>query len=45
MDIKLSLKPIELIDIGIDKHTKMPVPIQIENIVPTDNIVNNISIN
>lgn len=36
MDTKLSLKPIELIDIGIDKHTKMPMPILTENLVYTN---------
>jgi len=35
MDPKLKLKPIELIDIGIDKHTKIPVPILTTNIVAT----------
>lgn len=35
MDPKLKLKPIELIDIGIDKHTKIPVPILNTNIVST----------
>lgn len=35
MDPKLKLKPIELIDIGIDKHTKIPIPILNTNIVVT----------
>ena len=35
MDTKLKLKPIELIDIGIDKLTKIPVPILNDNMVST----------
>lgn len=35
MDSNLILKPIELLDIGIDKLTKMPVPILNENMVST----------
>jgi len=35
MDSKLSLKPSELIDIGIDKYTKIPIPILNENMIPT----------
>lgn len=33
MDTLLTLKPIELIDIGIDKLTKIPIPILNENVV------------
>jgi len=33
MDTKLKLKPIEVLDIGIDKLTKIPVPILNENMV------------
>lgn len=33
MDTLLTLKPIELIDVGIDKLTKLPVPILNDNIV------------
>jgi Leucine-rich repeat (LRR) protein len=40
MDSKLKLKPIELIDIGIDKHTKIPIPILSENIISTYDIEN-----
>jgi hypothetical protein len=40
MDKKLYLKPIELIDIGIDKLTKIPVPILNENIVSTFDMEN-----
>lgn len=48
MDPKLKLKPTELIDIGIDKYTKIPVPIlssnmisifDIENGIPTDSFI------
>lgn len=35
MDPKLQLKPIELLDIGIDKLTKIPVPILNDNMVST----------
>lgn len=35
MDPKLRLKPIELLDIGVDKLTKIPVPILSSNINPT----------
>ena len=40
MDPKLKLKPIELLDIGIDKHTKIPVPILNDNVVSTFNMEN-----
>lgn len=40
MDPNLKLKPIELIDIGIDKLTKIPVPILNQNIVSTFDINN-----
>lgn len=33
MDSKLKLKPVELLDVGIDKHTKIPIPILNENIL------------
>lgn len=35
MDSKLYLKPTELIDIGIDKLTKIPVPILNDNVIST----------
>lgn len=38
MDPKLTLKPIELIDIGIDKLTKIPVPILYDNMISTFDI-------
>lgn len=44
MDSKLKLKPIELIDIGIDKHTKIPVPILNTNIVATYDNADNFKI-
>lgn len=44
MDPKLKLKPIELIDIGIDNHTKIPVPILTSNVVATFNESNNFQI-
>lgn len=40
MDPKLKLKPIELIDIGIDKYTKIPVPILNNNVISTFNTEN-----
>lgn len=45
MDTKLTFKPIELLDVGIDKLTKMPVPILNENIVSTYQNENGIPIN
>jgi len=35
MDPKLTFKPIELLDVGIDKLTKIPVPILIDNMIST----------
>jgi len=35
MDTSLTLKPVELIDIGIDKLTKLPIPILNDNIIST----------
>jgi hypothetical protein len=40
MDKKLKLKPIELLDIGIDKLTKIPVPILSDNMVSTFDMEN-----
>ena len=31
-DVNLTYKPIELIDIGIDQKTKLPIPLEIDNI-------------
>jgi len=45
VDTKLRFKPIELIDIGIDKHTKMPMPILSDNIIYTNDVVDGIPIN
>lgn len=45
MDTKLKFKPIELIDIGIDKHTKIPMPILADNIIFTNDVVNGVPIN
>lgn len=42
MDPKLKLKPVEIIDIGIDKHTKIPIPILNENIIPTYTVDNGV---
>lgn len=42
MDPKLKLKPTELIDIGIDKYTKIPVPILTTNMVSTIDIENGV---
>ena len=38
MDTSLTLKPIELIDIGIDKLTKIPIPILSDNMISIYNI-------
>jgi len=38
-DENLTLRPVELIDIGIDKHTKMPLPILPSNILISDTMV------
>ena len=42
MDPKLNLKPIELIDVGIDKFTKIPIPILNENMISTFEMENNV---
>lgn len=42
MDTKLNFKPVELIDVGIDKFTKIPIPILKENIVSTFDMDDNI---
>lgn len=42
MDTKLIFKPLELIDIGIDKFTKIPIPILNENMISTFNTDNDI---
>jgi hypothetical protein len=42
MDSKLYLKPIELLDIGIDKLTKIPIPILNNNIITISNTENGI---
>jgi len=31
-DVNLTFEPIELIDIGIDKKTKLPIPLEIDNV-------------
>lgn len=40
MDPKLRFKPIELLDIGIDKLTKIPIPILNDNIISTFDVDN-----
>ena len=42
MDPKLKLKPIELLDIGIDKLTKIPIPILNDNVISTFNMDNGV---
>jgi len=42
MDPKLKLKPVELIDIGIDKYTKIPVPILNDNVITTFDMENGV---
>jgi len=42
MDPKLKLKPVEILDIGIDKLTKIPVPIYNDNVVSTYDMENNL---
>ncbi len=42
MDPKLTLKPIELIDVGIDKLTKIPIPILSNNMVSTFDVENGV---
>jgi hypothetical protein len=42
MDPKLKLKPIELLDVGIDKLTKIPIPILNENMLSTYDMDNGV---
>lgn len=42
MDSKLKFKPIELLDIGIDKLTKIPIPILNNNIISTFDMDNGV---
>jgi hypothetical protein len=42
MDSKLKFKPIELLDIGIDKLTKIPIPILNDNIISTFDMENGV---
>lgn len=44
MDPNLRLKPIELLDIGIDKHTKIPIPILNNNVISTFNMDNGVPV-
>lgn len=44
MDPKLKLKPIELLNIGIDKLTKIPVPILNDNIISTFDVDNGVPV-
>lgn len=44
MDPNLKLKPIELLDIGIDKHTKIPIPILNNNVISTFDMENGIPV-
>jgi hypothetical protein len=44
MDPKLKLKPVELIDIGIDKLTKIPTPILNNNTISTYTVENGVPI-
>ena len=42
-DPNLTYKPIELIDIGVDKHTKIPIPIQSENMQITYDLLTGVT--
>jgi len=42
-DPNLTYKPIELIDIGVDKHTKIPLPILTENLLITYDLLTGVT--